>query len=487
MPITPKSSCKNVLLILTDQQRFDALGANGNSHIQTPNLDAFAKSAINFKQHRISCPICTPSRASILTGQYARTHGALQPGFTLNRSAETLAYWLAREGYATGIFGKSHLEPECSEFNMAIDYELRDYYGFATAQLSEDNLLGPYMKWLSREHPQWVKAAWDQANEELQGSATYGVDAKGRLRAAFATDLPPELSQSTWITKQTEVFIQAQTKAGQPFFSVCSYVPPHHPWTPPRSYMDRYNPASLPVPSRELPDYGLATILGIYNDGSTLSDEELQRLTAAYYALCTQLDDCIGQLLKTLEASGAADETIVIFSSDHGDHLGDRGMLRKSQALFDNILHVPLLIRMPGSADRFGICHELTQNEDLAPTVLDLLGLAIPQSIQGSSFASVLRQTKDRPSSPLREHQFFEYPLTHQPYARVGVGDRRYKLIRCHPEPGWILIDREADLAEQRNLVGSREHSAAEQRLREALFDWLTSTGMCYGAKPYHW
>jgi len=494
----PGSGIQNVLLILTDEQRFDALGANGNPHIQTPHLDAFAASALNFQQHRVSCPICTPSRSSLLTGQYARTHGALQPGFTLNRRAETLAHVLRREGYATGIFGKSHLEPECSGFNAAVDSELRDYYGFATARLSEDNLCGPYVQWLTREHPQWVSTAWAQANEEIHKPPAYGTDADGRLRATFATELPPELSQSTWITRQTEAFIQAQTGASRPFFAVCSYVPPHHPWTPPRSCLERYDPATLPVPSRNPPGYGLPVPLSFYNDGSALRDEELQRLTAAYYALCTHVDDCIGQLLQTLQASGAADRTLVIFTSDHGDHLGDRGMIRKSATLFDNLIHVPLLVRVPGAAHARGACHELTQHEDLAPTVLNLLGLPVPRSFQGSSFAPILRQADDtrRPDQPpspdrsilpLREHQFFEYPLVDQPYARVGIGDRRYKLVRHHPDPGWILIDREADPAEQINLAGSHDHAAVEQQLRTALLDWLTSTGLCYGPKPYSW
>jgi arylsulfatase A-like enzyme len=475
---------QNVLLILTDEQRFDALGANGNPHVQTPHLDAFAAGTLNFRQHRISTPLCTPSRASLLTGQYARTHGTHHVGFALNRGVETLAHRLRTAGYTTAFFGKSHLEAESSGFNAAIETSLRDYYGFATAQLSEDDLEGPYLHWLKREHPQWVAAAWDQANEGL--TRKYGTDESGRLRAVYASELPPELSQSSWITRQTEAFLREQSDAAQPFFAVCSYVPPHHPWTPPRACLGRYDAAAMPVPSRLLPAYGLPSdsTHGVYTDGASLGDAELQRLTAAYYALCSHLDDCIGRLLRTLEATGAAGRTLVIFTSDHGDHLGNRGMIRKGANLFDDLLHVPLLVRAPGESAPRGARHELTQHEDLAPTILDFLGLPIPPSIQGLSFASVLRGAHE--PAP-RQHQFFEYLMPDKPHARVGVGDRRYKLVRYHPQPGWVLIDREADPAERHNLAGTREHAATEERLRAALFEWLSSTGVNFGPKPFAW
>src|SRR6185437_4191738 len=225
----------NVLLIMTDEHRFDAVGCNGNSHVKTPHLDAFAAGAVNFQRHTCSSPICTPARASILTGRYARTHGATLVGSRLDPQTETLATWLSAAGYRCGLFGKSHLEAERTNFNWR-DGPLSGYYGFHEAMLSEDNLIGPYMNWIRREHPQWEAEAWLQANEEVQQPSGYGLDADGRMRAVRATKLPVELTQSAWITRQTQRFIRENSEKSRPFFAVCSYVPPHHPFTPPEEY-----------------------------------------------------------------------------------------------------------------------------------------------------------------------------------------------------------------------------------------------------------
>ncbi|MFX1453706.1 MAG: sulfatase-like hydrolase/transferase, partial [Promethearchaeota archaeon] len=160
----------NILLITTDEQRFDTVGYNNNPHIKTPNLDRLAKEGINFVNHTCSSPICTPSRASILTGQYCRTHGAWDVGYTLGKHPKGLARWLSKNGYNCGIFGKAHFEPELSNFVETMNHN-RSYYGFSEFQLTEDNLVGEYLKWLKKHHPDHYQNALKLGNEST--SAPY--------------------------------------------------------------------------------------------------------------------------------------------------------------------------------------------------------------------------------------------------------------------------------------------------------------------------
>ncbi len=455
---------KNVLLILTDEHRFDCTGFNGHRYVRTPHLDRLAASAVNYRRHTCSTPLCTPARASLLTGQYPRTHGAVSVGYVLDPQTPTLATWLGRAGYTCGYFGKSHLEPELTGFVERMDAS-KPYYGFRRFALSEDNLIGPYLDWIRREHPQWEEAAWSQANEACQKPPIH--DNPERLDAVYASPLPVELTQSAWITQQTTEFIREQTARARPYFAVCSYVPPHHPWTPPEPYTSMYDPATLPVPSRKPADHRWPWPVGAYSWQPTLLDRELQRMTAAYYALITMLDDCIGRLLATV-----SDETIVVFTSDHGDYNGDHGLIRKGGVMYDNLLRVPLLIRVPGQ--QAGCSDVLTQHEDLVPTLLDLLGLPKPGSIQGQPFSR-------------RRHVFFECPGPAGRPGPCGVSNAEWKLLHYPNEHGFVLVNSDTDPAEDNNLAGDPRVAAVESELKQALFQWLLTTPSHRAPKTAGW
>ncbi|MCL2647693.1 MAG: sulfatase-like hydrolase/transferase [Phycisphaerales bacterium] len=466
----------NVLMILTDEQRFDAVGCNGNSIVRTPNLDRLAAEGVNFQGHTCSNPICSPARASLLTGQYSRTHGVTTVGVQMDPASETLATWLSRAGYRCGLFGKSHLEAETTNFNWH-DRKHVNYYGFHEAWLSEDNMNGPYLHWIRREHPKWEAEAWLQANEEFQPNG-YGMDDQGRLNVVRSTKLPVELTQSAWITRQTERFIRESAKSSQSFFAVCSYVPPHHPFTSPEIYAKQYGASSMPKPRRTVPSYETPIgKLGRYSKVPGLSDQEIQRLTAHYYALCTMLDDQIGQLLKTLNETGVEEETLVIFTSDHGDHLGDYGLIRKSGLLFDDLLRVPLMMRVPGGG-KGKSCQGLSQHEDIAPTVLELLGMKVPETVQGRSLAGMMRG-----DDSLRKYSYFEHPH----FGACGVGDGRYKLLRYPTCNSWVLVDTHEDTMELANRLGTGACAGVADRLKESLLTWLTDMPLKEPIRPVSW
>jgi len=466
----------NVLLILTDEQRFDAVGFNGNPLVRTPNLDALAARSMIFTNHTCSTPICTPARASLFTGLYPRTHGAPHVGHTLLPATPTLANWLSDAGYRCGLFGKSHLEPELSGFAERLPQD-QPYYGFHRTGLSEDNLTGPYIDWIRREHPQHEAAVWTQANESVQckrDGKDFSRSDTTRLEEVRAASVPVELSQSHWVTRQTEQFISEQRAAGTPFFAVCSYVPPHHPQSPPEPYASLYDPAQMPVSPRLPQDYVSPWPLSHYCLYPNLPDSELQRYQAAYYGLCTLLDDCIGRLLQAVD-----DDTLIIFTSDHGDYNGDFGLVRKGGPWFDCLLRVPLLVHVPGRPA--GRRDALTQHEDIAPTILELLGLPVPKHVQGVSFAGALTE----PTACARTHSFFELGGPHEQQV-TGVSDGSWKLLN-YASVGDVLVNPTGGQSELKNFAGRVEAAGVQAQLQQALYRWLLRTATYRSPKHHGW
>lgn len=505
MSMEDKKHKTNILLITTDEQRFDTLGCNNNSYIKTPNLDRLATEGINFINHTCSSPICTPSRASILTGQYCRTHGAWDVGYTLGKNPDGLAERLFEEGYICGIFGKAHFEPELSKFVENMNHDER-YYGFSEFQLTEDNLIGGYLNWVKEHHPNYYNNALKLGNESTSSPyVDYGEPMRdeGHIKAVFTSEIPENVHQTAWITDKTIDFIKEHAGNKKPFFAWCSYVDPHHPWTPLEPFASMYDPEKLPVPQRKRGEEKF--LPSFYSYANNLPDSEFQRMCAAYYGMISHIDHHIGRILKYLEEINQLESTIIIFTSDHGDFNGDHGLIRKSIFMFDNILKVPLLIRLPNQVHARTTYKGNTQHEDLIPSLFKYLNIPIPDEVQGESFASVLSNGVNGKS---REYSFFEY----YKYA-VGVSKGPWKLIYYPPKNwpwknfpqientkemfqivslpkrgnGFVLTNSEEDPLEYDNLIGDEEHLDIESEMKDALFKWVIDTPLYYPKKPYTW
>ena len=495
----------NILLITTDEQRFDTLGCNNNPHIKTPNLDRLASEGINFINHTCSSPICTPSRASILTGQYCRTHGAWDVGYTLDNNPDGLTGRLFEEGYICGIFGKAHFEPELSNFVENMNHD-EIYYGFSEFRLTEDNLIGDYLNWIKDSHPNYFKKALKLGNESTSAPyVDYGepMQDEGHIKAVFTSEIPENLHQTAWITDKAIDFIKENSGKKKPFFAWCSYVDPHHPWTPPEPFASMYDPEKLPVPQRKRGEE--KDLPSFYFYAKNLPDSELQRMCAAYYGMISHIDHHIGRILKYLEDINQLERTIIIFTSDHGDYNGDHGLIRKFTFMFDNILKVPFIIRLPNQVNARTIYKGNTQHEDIVPSLFEYLNIPIPDDVQGESFASVLANGVNGKS---REYSFFEY----YKYA-VGVSKGNWKLIYYPPKSwpwkklpqientkdvfqivslpkrgnGFVLTNSEEDPLEYNNLIGDEEYINIESELKQALFIWLLDTPLYYPIKKYFW
>ncbi len=463
----------NVLLILTDQQHAQALGSAGNPVVQTPNLDRLAEQGSRFTQHCTPCALCTPARASILSGLYPRSHGAWHVGTTLDRRIPTLADILSEQGYRCGFFGKCHLEGEKTGHADWLSPE-EPYYGFQEHALAEDAPYGAWWQWICREHPEYRDQALSTLHEAFQEPPL--KKGGGLLESAYGVDLPEELSHSYWITDQTLGFMARQAERGDPFVSVCSFVDPHHPWTPVGKWAEMYDPAEIPVPGawdQGPPDMGVSN----YCFEANLPLSEYQRMMALYYGMISHIDEQVARLLQQLEDLGLEDNTLVMFSSDHGDHVGNRQLIRKSGLLTWDLMNVPLLIRSPKGVAGQVVDHP-TQHEDLLPTILELAGIPVPAAFQGYSFRGTLMEG----ASPSRSYHYFVHDSPQGQH--WGVSDGKRKLTRF-PQGVFRLTEIAEDPYELEAAQSRVPDSAGDLALE--LGDWLMRTAEYRAPKTARW
>ena len=386
----------NIIWICTDQQRSDSLGCYGNPIVRTPNLDALAAAGTRFNRHITPMQICSPSRATMFTGLYPRNHELITNGMALDPEMPTLTGLLADAGYRTHSVGKQHLQPILApdEYNMpdsrafwrsdAADDWNGPYYGFQTLDLligESDTaaISGHYARWLKANAPGAAALLKvDQAPESPPAD----------LDEIWRSAIPSELHYNSWISDCASKFIK-QADADNPFFLFVSYPDPHHPFAPPIEYADRYNPADMPLPrldpgERErLPEYyetlfptdrgfrelywaGLPDMeAGSMIDTAGVSDDSMRRAIAHTYGMIEMIDDGVGRILKTLAQQGQSDNTIVLFTSDHGELLGTHGLLHKGPPSYRQLVEVSLTESPPADLDeiwRSAIPSELHYN-----------------------------------------------------------------------------------------------------------------------------
>jgi arylsulfatase len=462
----------NVLLLCTDQQRFDALGASGNPEIQTPNLDRLAAAGARFTNCYVQNPVCAPSRASLMTGQYVHAHGLWANGVGLPGHEELFSKALSSAGYDCGLVGKLHIGGACAQGRL----EPRLDDGFRVFRWAHD----PYPGSSENQYHRWLRARWPELYEATKDPG------------AFDT-LPTEAHYSRWIGDQTIEFLEEGRDPDKPFFFVANFFDPHHGFGAPKEYRDRYDAERLTRPvTREqelagkpsmLTDASHRSYAGHARGYTDYSAEELQEVRANYYAMVSLVDDEVGRILDALERTGAAEDTLVIFTSDHGEMLGDHQLMLKGPMMYECAVKVPLLMRWPGHIPAGTVRDELVQWIDLSSTVLDAAGLpALPRS-QGSSILPLAAGTA---TEGPRDFAICEYRNSGHPYDpavhTTMLRHDRYKLIVWHGRPSTDrgregeLYDLVADPRELDNLWDDPAHLATRTRLQEMLLDVLVAT-----------
>lgn len=393
----------------------------------------------------------------------------------------TLSGILSDAGYTCGLFGKSHLEPELRNFQSDLD-PAQSYYGFQEFALSEDNQTGPYLDWILAEHPAYYEAVRNNINE-FERDTPLAEPQAGHLDAVYVSQTPDELHQTTWITDQTLDFISSQRDTNKPFFAWCSYVDPHHPWNPVKEFAEMYDPAAMPIPERLADDSDIPPNGYYYRP--ELSDAGYQQMIAAYYAMVTHLDHHIGRILDQLATQGILENSIIIFTSDHGDYNGENGFIRKGLWMNESILRVPMIVRLPEGLHSGTAYEGHTQHVDIAPTLLDYLDIESDAPMQGISFKSVL----EGQAQPVRDYAYYERiaPKSSDKIRNFGIAKGAWKLFFYPNSRGNWLIHTANDPHERINLYGQPEHQAIENELKLALLDWLIGTPHYYPEREYPW
>lgn len=372
----------NILLMYTDQQRWDALGANGNADIRTPNLDALAAEGACFGRFFVQCPVCMPSRMSMLTGRYPAGVGVTSNGPPLPADAVTLPRLLRNYGYLSANIGKLHFLPHANRDHR----EIHPAYGFDHLEISDEPgcYEDAYRAWVRRKAPDQldlVSAGLPPATKVWQ--ETVGVrdgiahPAERFPKRPVAFRGRSDLTHSAFVAEQTMAFVRARSREGRPWLCIAGFYSPHSPWVAPREFIDLYDRDKLAVPSfpEELQQERIER---------GFDDEQLRGARQGYYAMVSEVDHHVGRILRCLDETGQAGRTIVLFTSDHGEWLGEHLRWGKGYPGYDGSARVPLVVRWaPGGAADGRSIDDLTEAVDVVPTLLNWCGAPVPYELQG--------------------------------------------------------------------------------------------------------
>ena len=492
------AAAKNVLWIMADQLRWDYLSCYGHPHLHTPHLDALARNGVRFDRAFVQSPFCGPSRMSYYTGRYCRSHGSTWNGFPLRVGEPTLGDHLRPLGVRAAIVGKTHMIADTRGMEW-LGIDPGSPIGVTVSQCGfepferDDGLHPdgpydpdpPYDNYLRQQgflgrNPweEWANSAEGDDGEILSGWLLRYDNLPARI--------PDEHSETPYMTKRAMDFMAAA--GDQPWLCHLSYIKPHWPYIVPAPYHNMYGPEHiLPAVRSEAERQTDHPVYAAYQKTRVCRafsrDEVRERVIPAYMGLIKQLDDQLGKLFAYMEKRGLMDNTMIVMSSDHGDHLGDHWMGEKD-LFFEQSVRVPLIIYDPrpeADATRGLACKELVEGIDLAPTFLEFFGgQPKPHILEGRSLNPLLHQT-GRPDR-WREYVISEYDYATR-RARVELGidqndarlimirDARWKYVHCE---GFrpMLFDLETDPQELNDLGGDPAHAAERARLADAIFAW---------------
>lgn len=445
----------NILWVCTDQQRWDTIACLGNSHIRTPQIDRLARSGTAFSNAFCQSPICTPSRSSFLTGMYASAvHGCCNGNDRWAEAAPLVTKLLTDSGYECGLAGKLHLAGSRGRVEPRAEDD--GYSEFHWSHSPRD--LWPE----GHAYSDWVKAQGGDLGELYRKNGC----------------MEPELHQTKFCMDKAIEFIEKDRD--QPWLMSVNVFDPHLPFDPPNAYRDRYDAESMPDPLFRESDLDAQEKL---KDVDFLSvarrpeEFEAKEKIAAYYAMIEQIDDHVGRLLDCLEQSGQRENTMVIFMSDHGEMLGDHGLISKGCRFYEGLVHVPLIVSWPGVVEAGRDAQAMVELTDIAPTLLDYAGLDAPNRMSGRSLRTLLEGGPDGHREFVRCEYYSALSLLapgrenwNGSYGTMIRTDR-YKLVVYHGLDRGELFDLEDDPGEFQNLWDHRAYADRRFELLKRMLD----------------
>jgi arylsulfatase A-like enzyme len=513
------ASRPNFLLFITDQHRVDYLGCYGHPVLKTPHIDSIAARGTRFTRFYVATPVCMPNRATLMTGRMPSVHGVRSNGSPLPLQSNTFVDALRAAGYATALVGKSHLQnfsdipavlkrPAARLGDQVLDASFAEarkpfgpdgpydqehpkrwqggrdfdlqlpFYGFEHVDLCTahgDHVGGHYYVWLKSRRPD-ADALRERKNQLPHDYV---------CQQAFRTPIPEELYPTAYIADKSCEWLEryAAGDRGRPFFLMASFPDPHHPFTPPGRYWSMYRPRDMALPGSF--DHGnrplarpVAWALGERASGKAVVTEqaafavderEAREAMALSCGMIAMIDDAVGRVLAQLAACGLADDTIVIFTSDHGDFLGDHRLLLKGPAHYDGITHVPFVWAEPG-ARRGSKSDVLAGTLDIAPTVIDRARVQPYNGVQGISLlGAIAGEGASRDSMVIEDDQQRALLGYRTPPRLRTLITRRWRMTIAHGDPWAELYDLENDPHEMDNLFEEASHRGVRAELMERL------------------
>jgi len=444
----PKRDRPNILIIHCDQLRWDSLGSFGNVTVHTPHIDRLAEDSVRFTNSFCTYPICTPSRYSLLSGLYVHQHGSRSNRSTLAPGINTFPRALLRAGYRTKAVGKMHFTPTYLDVGFE-EMELAEQHG--PGRLDDDY------------HRELIEHGLIDAVDLIDQSSNFrcrAPESYWQTYGAQQSDLPEEWHSTTWIADRAIRTLQGWSDAAN--LLTIGFVKPHHPFDPPEPWNRMYDPNEIAIPEGwldEVPARDQAYHAG-YFPNSELTEGTLRRVIAHYYATISQIDHQIGRMLDLLKQKRLYDDSLIIFTGDHGEYLGFHHMILKGGYLYDPLMRVPLMIKFPGDESSGTARDTLVSNVDIAPTILSLLGIRPSPEMSGLDLASETAE---------RTMVFAEARKSRMYMAR----SQHYKLLLGEDIEGSLLFDLGEDPLELTNCIGDPRYDAIFAELRDGIADWL--------------
>ena len=481
---------KNILFITADQWRGECLSSLGHK-VQTPNLDRLAAQGVLFRQHYANAVPCAPSRASLHTGMYLQNHRAGTNGTPLDARHTNWALELRQHGYDPVLFGYTDTANDPRQFD-ADDPILRSYEG-PLPGIKPAVMMGTY----PHAWADWLEAkgyAIPSPNFNLYTTRTDGVEYEAGGAEPLALAIPAEHHDTWFMVDQVIDYLTTHTEAKtQPFCIHLSLLRPHPPWVAPAPYNSLYPPETLGdfnrASSRETEAEQhpfLRHFLERPHYGAPLDKRKQTRLKSAYFGLMSEVDANLGRLFEHLQTHGLWENTLIVFTSDHGEQMGDHWLFGKL-GYFDQSYHIPLIIHYPSQAadqSRGHIMEGFTENIDIMPTLLDWVGVEIPHQCDGRSLLTGLRSGQFPDNWRTEAHWEFDFRdilngsameaelgLTHHQCTLNVIRDNEYKYVHFTNLPP-LFFDLKRDPGELQNLANDPTYLPKVLTYAQKMLSW---------------
>lgn len=495
----------NILIIMTDEEPITGIGCYGNEIIKTPAQDSIANGGVRFTNHYCASYPCTPSRASIITGRYSHNHGLVSNDIQLSDEIPTLATILADFGYETAWIGKSHMGGHIyrlSDEDFKVKVRIPNTYGyeyeFVKGGVGEDESIGGFSHWIGgwKHYQKYLK------QHETELPADVDITKTGGHRIAPASENQHEFSKISedhhvehFLADETINFLNSMKNKAQPFCCVLSFYGPHSPVAPPKPWDDMYKIEDIELPqnfdaSLECKPFAQYSTPGKFVR-SRWTEARCKDYIRRYYGFISYIDNQIERVLDALKTNQQDNDTIIVFTSDHGDMIGQFGMILKMGACgYDILMKTPLLIKWPGNIPNGKVIDALASNIDILPTLLDFAGVSIPEGIDGVSLKSTILnkyQCMDNNGefSDARDKIFISVMgsgfVVRKGYWKFVLNCGAGNAVSMVKERQMDeLYNMEEDIWEIANLAYIPEYVEIVDELKEEIFSWLKDTDHPY-------